>query len=258
MSQPQTIFVLNLGPTNLVIRSVILGGANPTDFIVDNHCIGVTLRQAEYCTVEAKFAPAALNLRQAKLIITSNAANNSQLLSLSGTGVERPAPPDLVVVSLEAAGPVAVNKKSQAEAPIRVVVRNQGQSPAAIFKLATEYSDVVISSASTTVVPFTAQSTADVDPVNGVYPFTRQPLLPNKEVVFTGYVTFDPAERGITISLQAVADSCRGEEAGPDCRVAESNETNNISAPLLLDLPPTYTPTPTLTPTPTHEPPPIN
>lgn len=252
MSQPQSIFVLNLGPTNLFVRSVVLTGSNPADFSLDNRCAGLNLRQADFCTIDVRFAPAAVSLRQASLIISSNAANGSQQVPLSGTGVERPAPPDLVVVSLEAIGPVEINDNDQAEVPIRVIVRNQGQTPAPVFKVAAEYSGGVISPGSTFVVPFTAQPTAEVDPANGFYPFTRQPVPPTGEVIFTGQVTFSPKERGVTISLSVVADSCSGEESTPDdCRVAESNETNNVSAPLPLELPPTATPNPT------QEPPPV-
>jgi hypothetical protein len=238
--------VLNLGPANLLIRSVVLAGANPGDFVIDNPCTGLNLRQAEYCTLDVRFGPASTGLRQAGLIITSNAVNGLQQVSLSGTGVERAAPPDLVVVSLEASGPVVVNDNGQAEAPILVIVRNQGQTPAAVFKVAAEYSGGVISPGSTFVVPFTAQPTADVDPASGFYPFTRQPLPPAGEVTFIGQVTFNPTERGVTVSLRVIADSCSGEESTPDyCRVAESNETNNISAPISLKLPSLPTPIPT-------------
>lgn len=246
VSQPQSIIVLNLGPTNLLIRSMVLTGANPGDFVIDNPCTGLNLRQAEFCTIEGRFAPASRGLRQASLTITSNAVNGAQQVSLSGTGVEQAAPPDLVVVSLEANGPVGMNENGQAEAPILVIVRNQGQMPAAVFKVAAEYSDGVISPGSTFVVPFTAQPTADVDPAGGYYPFTRQALPPAGEVTFTGQVSFNPAERDVTVSLRVIADSCSGEESTPDyCRVAESNETNNLSAPISLKLPALPVPTPT-------------
>jgi len=56
--------------------------------------------------------------------------------------------------------------------------------------------------------------------------------------MFGGKVTFHPSMQGATVSLTAIADSCAGEEFMPSyCRVQESNETNNVSAPLSLSLP---------------------
>ncbi len=248
VSQPQSVFVLNLGPGNLFIRSVVLTGANPGDFSLADHCTGLNLRQADFCTLDVRFAPTTTGLRQAGLLINDNAAGSPQQVSFSGDGIEPPSPPDLVA-DLDVTGPVSVNDNGQAVAPIVVIVRNQGQTPAALFKVSTQYTGGVISPESTFVVAFTAQSSADVDPADGFYPFTRQPLLPGAEVTFVGQVTFNPLERGVTVSLSAQADSCSGEESvPPTCRVAESNEDNNFSAPLPLPLP--LPPTPTLTPTP--------
>jgi hypothetical protein len=251
VSEAQTIALVNLGPANLIISSVRLTGAHPGDFIIDDHCAGRSLPQGDLCMIDVRFAPTATGSRLGDLTITNNAANSPQRVPLNGVGAA--GQPDLVVVALEAAGPTVINQQNQAEAPIRVIVRNQGGTPAEIFKVATEYTGGVISPGSRFVVAFTAQSTEDVDPTGGVYPFTRRPLPPGGEVTFIGKVIFHPAERGVTVSLIAVADSCSSDESMPNyCRVAESNEANNESSPLFVTLPATPTPTPTITPTPTR------
>ncbi|MFN8455401.1 MAG: choice-of-anchor D domain-containing protein [Anaerolineae bacterium] len=237
-SQPQTVFVVNLGPATLLIRSVTLTGANPGDYNLADHCTGLNLRQADFCTLDVRFAPITTGLRQATLLINDNATGSLHQVSLSGSGLDQPSPPD-VVADVDAAGPVFVNENGQAVAPIVVIVRNQGQTPAAVFKVTTQYTGGLISPGSTFVVAFTAQPSTEVDPAGGFYPFTRQPLPPGGEVTFIGQVTFNPAERGVTVSLSAEADSCSGEESTPAfCRVAESNEGNNVSASIPLLLPP--------------------
>jgi hypothetical protein len=147
--------------------------------------------------------------------------------------------PDLVVIGLESTGRTFVNQEGQVTVPIRVVVRNQGNGDADIFKVATEYSGGAIAPERTFVVTFLAESTAEVDPANGGYPFTRRSLPAGGEVTFGGTVIFHPSERGVTVSLTATVDSCSGDELMPDyCRVQESNEANNLSAPVSLLLPP--------------------
>jgi hypothetical protein len=115
--------------------------------------------------------------------------------------------------------------------PIRVVVRNQGGVAAGIFKVSTQYSIA----SDTYVVPFTVSGEGDT-----WYPYTDGSLAPGSEVTFEGVVVFSDAHavQGETVSLSAMADSCAGDESMPaHCRVAESDEGNNESAPLSVSLP---------------------
>ncbi|MFN8456723.1 MAG: hypothetical protein U0401_18990 [Anaerolineae bacterium] len=155
-----------------------------------------------------------------------------------------------MVASVDAAGPVSVTENGQAVAPIVRHFRPQsGPDPGGTVQGGHPVQWWGYLTRQHFVVAFTAQASADVDPADGFYPFTRQPLPPGAAVTFNGQVTFNPKERGVTVSLSAVADSCSGEElTATFCRVNESNEGNNTSAPLLLPLP--ALPTPTLTPTP--------
>ena len=159
------------------------------------------------------------------------------------TPTPTPGPPDLVVTSLKTTGSPSVNANDSVEVPIAVVVRNQGGTPAGIFKVAIEYTGGAISPSSTFVVRFTVLGQS-----GSFYPFTTAALAADADRVFEGTITFNPAERGVTVSITATADSCAGDEFVPEyCRVEESDEGNNTSDPSAVRLPP-LTPTPTPTP----------
>ena len=139
--------------------------------------------------------------------------------------------PDLVVTEFRLTGRPTVNQQKSVEVPIRVVIRNQGQTPAKIFKTAVEYKDP--KSQNTYVVAFNVPGQSD-----SWYPLTKGPLPPNAEVAFSGKVTFHPSVRGVTVDLRAMADSCSGDEFMPKhCRVDETNEGNNYSKPIAVKLP---------------------
>jgi hypothetical protein len=63
---------------------------------------------------------------------------------------------------------------------------------------------------------------------------TSEPLAAGESVTFNGRAVFPESASGQTINLIAIADSCR---AGDPCLVQESDETNNGSAPLTIQLP---------------------
>jgi hypothetical protein len=147
----------------------------------------------------------------------------------SGGGTFGLARPDLVVESLEATGPAAINAEGSVEVPARVVVRNSGSDTADIFKTGMEFSgpDGIYA------VAFTVPGQENI-----WYPYTSQPLAAGDEVTFEGKVTFHPEDHGITVALYAVADSCSGDEFKPaSCRVEERDETNNTSVPICVALP---------------------
>jgi len=124
----------------------------------------------------------------------------------------------------EALGPAGV-RGDHVEVPVTVGVKNQGNAPAGIFKVAVEYTrpgggphGVAFSSA--------------------WYRYTAGPLAPGAVAYFKDYVIFPPTARGVSVTLQAIADSCAGDEFKPEyCRVRESNEGNNRSASITVSLP---------------------
>jgi hypothetical protein len=135
--------------------------------------------------------------------------------------------PDLVVTDIQTTGP-AETVKGAAEVPLRVTVKNQGQSGAAPFKVSVEYT----AGAGSFVVAFTVAGESSL-----WYPSTDALLLAGKSVTFTGRLRFHPSVHG-KVSLRATADSCSGDEFTENhCRVRESNEGNNRSAAISAVLP---------------------
>ena len=136
--------------------------------------------------------------------------------------------PDLVVITFKGSGPVEY-VSGRYEVPVRAIIRNQGGLKADIFKIATEYTG----SSGTFVAPFTVEGQTSV-----WYPYTSAPLVPGGDVTFVGKVILPDSLAGQAFSLNAIADSCSGDEFMPDyCRVPESNEGNNVSYPIVLQLP---------------------
>lgn len=136
--------------------------------------------------------------------------------------------PDLIVVDLMVSGPVRYNEAEDIKIPVRVVVRNQGGTDADVFKVATEYTNAD----GTWLAAFTVGGQHD-----RWYPYTASPLAPETKVTFEGIVTL-PSTPERSVSLQAIADSCASDEFMPDhCRVEESDEGNNASEPIVIDLP---------------------
>lgn len=156
-----------------------------------------------------------------------NQASREGTFSVSAVSAGQP---DLAVAALETTGSLTVNPDGNVEVPIRVVVINQGDADADVFKVATQYTGPQ----GTFVVPFTVPGQGDQ-----WYPRTNAPLAAGRSgsVTFSGKVTFLSAVRGTIVSLQAIADSCSGDEFMPEfCRVEESNEDNNDSEFITVSL----------------------
>ncbi len=138
--------------------------------------------------------------------------------------------PDLVVTRFAQAGTPTLTRDGNVEVPVRMTVRNQGSTAAAIFKSSTQYTTA---DGDTFVAAFTVPGEAEI-----FYPWTDGPLGAGREVSFSGVVTFLSSLRGQTVSLTGLADSCSGDEFVPDfCRVEESDEDNNLSTAAEISLP---------------------
>ncbi|MGC2300348.1 MAG: choice-of-anchor D domain-containing protein [Acidobacteriaceae bacterium] len=85
-STSQTMTLTNAGGTPLTNISVTTAGTDPADFASTNNCTGTTLQPKKTCTISVTFKPAAKGMRTGKLVITDNAQNSPQSISLTGTG----------------------------------------------------------------------------------------------------------------------------------------------------------------------------
>jgi sugar lactone lactonase YvrE len=81
----KAVTLTNTGATALTITSIAIAGTNPLDFVQTNNCPSSLAANAG-CTVYVTFKPTASGLRSASAVITDNAQNSPQNISLSGTG----------------------------------------------------------------------------------------------------------------------------------------------------------------------------
>ena len=128
-------------------------------------------------------------------------------------------------------GERTINEENSVEAPLQVVVENIGDGSAGVFKVAVFYTEpgAVVEY----VVPFTVPGQAST-----WYPSTSGPLAPGATETFNGVLTFPPTLHGIDVDFVSEADSCAGDEFMPTyCSVQESDETNNESYTITLELP---------------------
>lgn len=226
-SERQPVTVTNVGQGDLTINGISMTGPNPGDFIFTQACTGLALRPGESCFLTVRFMPRLARLRTAELALTGNMPNSPQHLPLLGIGVVTQ--PDLVITALDLGGSAQINPKDQVEVPIRLLIKNQGNAEAGLFKISTQSTGP----GGTFTIPFTVPGQPDL-----WYPFTSVPLSAGSEILLAGLVTLPASSQGETVSLVALADSCDGDELLPtSCRVEESREDNNLSGQLSLALP---------------------
>lgn len=94
-SPAQTVTISNTGGANVIISSIAISGANPSDFGQTNNCplSPAALTPGNSCGIFVAFTPVALGARSASLVVTDtqgNFVNVQQTVSLSGTGADVP------------------------------------------------------------------------------------------------------------------------------------------------------------------------
>ena len=85
-SAPKVVTLKNTGATALAITSISIASA---DFMQTNTCPlspAASLQAGYSCTISVTFTPTAKGSRSASVVITDNAQNSPQTISLSGTG----------------------------------------------------------------------------------------------------------------------------------------------------------------------------
>ncbi len=84
-SAPQNIVVSNTGNAPLHISGVVLGGSNPGDYSIGASTCSAAVAASANCTIPLTFSPLGSGIRSATLIITDDAANSPQMLTINGT-----------------------------------------------------------------------------------------------------------------------------------------------------------------------------
>ena len=82
-----TTTLSNSGHTVISISDIDVDGIDAADYTESTSC-GAMLSGGSSCTVTVTFRPLAVGKRNAMLVITDNAANNPQQVSLIGTGTQ--------------------------------------------------------------------------------------------------------------------------------------------------------------------------
>jgi hypothetical protein len=84
-STAKAVTLTNSGLTALTINSITIAGQNPADFTETNNCPS-SLNANASCTIDVTFKPLAKGSLSGSVVITDNAQNSPQSISLSGTG----------------------------------------------------------------------------------------------------------------------------------------------------------------------------
>jgi uncharacterized repeat protein (TIGR01451 family) len=81
----KSVTLTSAGGTTLSVNGIAISGANPADFSQTNTCPASMAPKAT-CSISVTFKPKAKGSRSGSLVITTNAQNSPQRISLSGTG----------------------------------------------------------------------------------------------------------------------------------------------------------------------------
>ena len=226
----ETVLLASNGTAPVPISSIRVEGEHAGDFDLRARACEETgsLVPGHQCELQVAFRPRDEGPRMGRIVIEHGGDGGRVVVALAGTGV-RPAdepppqtPPDLVV-SLSSRGPATMAPRGGFEVPIRIQVTNRGGTAAGPFKVAIETPNGV--------APFDVSGGsviwyAETDGLAGGQSFSRDG------------VALVRAGEGRTVPLTGFVDSCAGEEFTPaHCRVQESDEGNNRSAPVQVRMP---------------------
>jgi len=81
---PQNVTVTSSGGATLHISSVVLGGANSSEFSLTNGCTATAYAVNATCTIAVSFAPLGTGARAATVTLTDDANNSPQVINLGG------------------------------------------------------------------------------------------------------------------------------------------------------------------------------
>lgn len=87
-SAPKRIIVTNIGGTPLYINGATIAGDNSNDFtLLNDTCSGKQIAAGRSCLITVRFTPGRIEDRNATLVLTDNAPDSPQNVSLKGTGI---------------------------------------------------------------------------------------------------------------------------------------------------------------------------
>ncbi|MGA7225061.1 MAG: choice-of-anchor D domain-containing protein [Candidatus Acidiferrales bacterium] len=158
-SAPVGITLTNTGNAVMAISKIAISPASAVQFAETNNC-AATLGPKSSCLINATFSAQQAGNWNATILLTDDAVESPQAISLSGTSIP-------VFASVTPAGPVNFGSQlaGTASAPTTLTVKNTGASPA-ILKIASasvaDSSDFSIANNCTSAVPAAGSCTLSV------------------------------------------------------------------------------------------------
>ena len=139
VSAAKTVTLTNTGSGSLVVASLKLAGADPTDFAATSTACPGTLAAGAACTIGITFKPPVAGALTATLTVTDNTGlvtGSTQVITLTGTGVGTPT---AVLSATTITFPsTAVDS---AAGPLSLTLHNSGNGPLQIASIATTGAD---------------------------------------------------------------------------------------------------------------------
>ena len=92
--KPQRITVTNSGDKKLYINSVVIAEDDQQDFAISHDtCTGKEIEAKKSCVIDVVFTPSVKDRRKSRLVVTDNALDSPQRLTLTGVGINSVAVP---------------------------------------------------------------------------------------------------------------------------------------------------------------------
>ena len=130
-STPQTVTFTSAGGQPVSLASIVISGANSSDFMLSGSCLTMALLQPQTsCPLSIMYSPAKAGNGSAIVTITGNSPTSPQTISLSGIAVAPPAPAP--VATFSTANPFTLpgtTTQGTSSAPQTITISNTGNAP---------------------------------------------------------------------------------------------------------------------------------
>ena len=127
-STPQMITLTSNGAEALSINSIVVSGADASEFLETDTCqTPAVLQPNKFCSVSITFTPASPGPQSATLMITDNAPGSPQSVSLSGAGVAPPPPAPVATIASNPAN-FATITQGTTSSPMTITLTNTGNA----------------------------------------------------------------------------------------------------------------------------------
>ncbi len=204
-STPMTVTVTNAGTAALHITNIALGGANMNDFSFSGPACNNAIAVNASCTLTVTFTPLAAGLRTASVMLTDDAPDSPQAISVKGNAIAAPS----AAVTVTPNNPDFGTMTQGTSAPINVTVKNTGTA-------ALQITGVVLGGANMNEFSFSDPTCSAAIPVSGTCTIvlTFAPLATGAHVASVT-LTDDAPDSPQTINIKGTANPAFSAGAAP-------------------------------------------